>query len=421
MASISTRCCVAGGGPAGVMLGFLLARAGVDVVVLEKHADFLRDFRGDTIHPSTLRVMKELGLLDEFLTLPHQKVFQIRALVGGFRAPVAEFSALPPPCNFIAMMPQWDFLNFIAAKGKAYPTFHLLTRTAAASLIEEGGRIVGVNAQGPDGPLEVRADLVVAADGRHSILREAAGLKTIDLGSPMDVLWFRAERIASDDDETLGRFDPGRIFIRINRGDYWQCAYVIAKGSFDAVKAKGVDAFKADAARLMETPIERLDNLKSFSDVSLLSVAVDRLERWWKSGFLAIGDAAHAMSPVGGVGVNLAVQDAVAAANRLAAPLLARNVGDADLAAVESRRTLPARVIQFVQVKVQNNIIGPTLGREEAIKTPLPLRVVSHVAPLRRLVGRLIGMGVRPEHVQTPQASVARQASAARGSAPAGL
>jgi 2-polyprenyl-6-methoxyphenol hydroxylase-like FAD-dependent oxidoreductase len=372
--------------------------------VLEKHADFLRDFRGDTIHPSTLRIMKELGLLDEFLTLPHQKVFQIRALVGGFRAPVAEFSALPPPCNFIAMMPQWDFLNFIAAKGKAYKTFNLLMRTAATSLIEEGGRVVGVNAEGPDGPLEVRADLTVAADGRRSILRDAAGLKTVDLGSPMDVIWFRAARSASDDDETLGRFDPGRIFIRINRGDYWQCAYVIAKGSFETVKAKGIEAFKVDAARLIETPIERLDALKSFDNVSLLSVSVDRLERWWKPGFLAIGDAAHAMSPIGGVGVNLAVQDAVAAANRLAAPLLARNVGDADLAAVESRRTLPARVIQFVQVKVQNNIISPTLGQEGPIKTPFGLRIVSRVAPLRQLLGRLVGMGVRPEHVQTPQA-----------------
>jgi 2-polyprenyl-6-methoxyphenol hydroxylase-like FAD-dependent oxidoreductase len=404
MATISTRCCIAGGGPAGVMLGFLLARAGVDVVVLEKHADFLRDFRGDTIHPSTLRIMKELGLLDEFLTLPHQKVFQIRALVGGFRTPVAEFSALPPPCNFIAMMPQWDFLNFIAAKGKAYKTFNLLMRTAATSLIEEGGRVVGVNAEGPDGPLEVRADLTIAADGRRSILRDAAGLKTVDLGSPMDVIWFRAARSASDDDETLGRFDPGRIFIRINRGDYWQCAYVIAKGSFETVKAKGIEAFKVDAARLIETPIERLDALKSFDNVSLLSVSVDRLERWWKPGFLAIGDAAHAMSPIGGVGVNLAVQDAVAAANRLAAPLLARKVSDADLAAVESRRTLPARVIQFVQVKVQNNIISPTLGQEGPIKTPFGLRIVSRVAPLRQLLGRLVGMGVRPEHVQTPQA-----------------
>jgi 2-polyprenyl-6-methoxyphenol hydroxylase-like FAD-dependent oxidoreductase len=415
MTKVSTRCCIAGGGPAGVMLGFLLARAGVDVVVLEKHGDFLRDFRGDTIHPSTLRIMKELGLLDEFLTLPHQKVFQIRVLIGGVRTPAAEFSALPPPCNFIAMMPQWDFLNFIAAKGKAYPTFHLNMRTAATSLIEEGGRIVGVNAQGPDGALEIRADLVVAADGRHSILRDAAGLKTIDLGSPMDVVWFRAGRSASDDDETLGRFDPGRIFIRINRGDYWQCAYVIAKGSFDAVKAKGIDAFKADAARLIETPVERLDALKSFDDVSLLSVAVERLEHWWRPGFLAIGDAAHAMSPIGGVGVNLAVQDAVAAANRLAAPLLAQNLGDADLAAVESRRTLPARVIQFVQVKVQDNIIGPTLAREAPIKTPFPLRIVARVAPLRRLLGRLVGVGVRPEHVETPQAS------AAGGSQPAGL
>ncbi len=404
MSTLSARCCVAGGGPAGMMLGFLLARAGVEVVVLEKHADFLRDFRGDTIHPSTLNIMKELGFLDEFLRLPHQKVFQIRGLVGDTRAPIADFSSLPPPCNFVAMMPQWDFLDFLAAKGAAYGTFKLLMRTQATSLIEEGGRIVGVNAQGPDGPMTIRADLVVAADGRHSILRAAAGLKTIDLGAPMDVLWFRVERSASDDDETLGRFDPGQIFIRINRGAYWQCAYVIAKGSFGAVKAKGIDAFKADVAPLMEIPFERLGELKSFDDVSLLSVAVDRLERWHRPGFLAIGDAAHAMSPIGGVGVNLAVQDAVAAANRLASPLLAGTVGEADLAAVERRRLFPARLTQFIQVAVQNNVVRPTLGKAGPIKPPFVFRLAAGARLLRRLLGRLVGLGVRPEHVQTPHA-----------------
>jgi 2-polyprenyl-6-methoxyphenol hydroxylase-like FAD-dependent oxidoreductase len=398
---ISARCCIVGGGPAGMMLGLLLARAGVDVVVLEKHADFLRDFRGDTVHPSTLNVMKELGFLDEFLRLPHQKVFQLQARFGDTRATLADFSALPPPCNFIAMMPQWDFLSFLAAKAAGFKTFKLMMRTEARSFIEERGRIVGVNALGPDGPLAIRADLAIAADGRHSLLREAAGLKTMDLGAPMDVLWFRVPRAAGDDEETIGRFDPGRIFIRINRGDYWQCAYVIAKGSFDAVRAKGLDAFKTDSARLMDLPVERLSNLTSFDDVRLLVVAVDRLERWWRPGFLAIGDAAHAMSPVGGVGVNLAVQDAVAAANQLAAPLLAHAVAEADLAAVERRRLTPVRLTQMAQVVVQNNGIARALG--EAARPPLALRLITRFPFLRRLVGRFIGLGFRPEHVRSPQ------------------
>jgi 2-polyprenyl-6-methoxyphenol hydroxylase-like FAD-dependent oxidoreductase len=384
-----------------MMLGFLLARAGVDVVVLEKHADFLRDFRGDTVHPSTLNIMKELGFLDEFLKLPHQKVFQLQGWFGETRAIIADFSALPPPCNFIALMPQWDFLNFLAAKGAGFKTFRLLMRTQAQSLIEEDGRIVGVNAEGTDGSLAIRADLTIAADGRHSTLRAAAGLKSIDLGAPMDVLWFRAPRAEGDEEETSGRFDPGRIFIRLNRGDYWQCAYVIAKGSFDAVKARGFDAFKADSARLLGVPVERLNNLAGFDDVKLLSVAVDRLERWRRPGFLAIGDAAHAMSPMGGVGINLAVQDAVAAANRLAAPLLARAVADDDLAAVERRRLFPTRATQWMQVTAQNSIIARALGETAALKPPLAFQLIGRFAFLRRLLGRLAGLGVRPEHVRT--------------------
>nr|WP_158812542.1 FAD-dependent oxidoreductase [Methylocapsa sp. S129] len=400
---VSTRCCIAGGGPAGMMLGFLLARAGVDVVVLEKHADFLRDFRGDTIHPSTLNLMKELGFLDEFLQLPHQKAFELEGWFGDTRAIIADFSRLPAPCNYIALMPQWDFLSFLATKGAAFKTFRLLMRTEAKSLIEEAGKIVGVEARGPDGPLAIRADLTVAADGRHSTLRDAAGLKVIDLGAPMDVLWFRIPREDGDGAEIAGHFDAGSIFIRINRGDYWQCGYVIAKGSLEALQARGLDAFKTNVARLMRIPIARLANIASFDDVKLLSVAVDRLEKWRRPGFLAIGDAAHAMSPIGGVGINLAVQDAVAAANQLAAPLLARSVGDDDLAAVERRRLFPARATQWAQVMAQNNIVVRALSQTTPLKPPLAFRLIGRFAFLRRLMARLVGLGVRPEHVRTGQ------------------
>jgi 2-polyprenyl-6-methoxyphenol hydroxylase-like FAD-dependent oxidoreductase len=403
--ALSTRCCIAGGGPAGMMLGFLLARAGVDVVVLEKHADFLRDFRGDTVHPSTLNIMKELGFLDEFLRLPHQKVDRLQGFFGEERLAIADFSALPSPCNFIALMPQWDFLNFLAAKAAVFPTFRLMMRAEAEGLIEEGGVVVGVRARGPDGALAIRADLTIAADGRHSALRAAAGLKVMDLGAPMDVLWFRTPRSLEDGDETAGRFDPGRIFIRLNRGDYWQCAYVIAKDSFDAVQAKGLAAFQADAARLLGVPVERLNCLKSFDDVKLLSVAVDRLERWRRSGFLAIGDAAHAMSPMGGVGINLAVQDAVAAANQLAEPLRAGAVSEADLAAVEQRRLFPTRVTQFIQVAAQKGIVSRALAASGPPKAPLGARLIGRLPFLRRLLGRLVGLGVRPEHVRTKQAA----------------
>jgi 2-polyprenyl-6-methoxyphenol hydroxylase-like FAD-dependent oxidoreductase len=403
--TVSTRCCIAGGGPAGMMLGFLLARAGVDVVVMEKHADFLRDFRGDTVHPSTLNIMRELGFLDEFLRLPHQKVDRLQGFFGDERVAIADFSTLPRPCNFIALMPQWDFLNFLAAKAAAFPTFRLMMRTQAEGLIEEGGVVVGVRASGPDGALAIRADLTVAADGRHSALRAAAGLKVMDLGAPMDVLWFRTPRSPEDGDETAGRFDPGRIFIRLNRGDYWQCAYVIAKGSFDAVQAKGLAAFQADAARLLGVPIERLNCLTSFDDVKLLSVAVDRLERWRRPGFLAIGDAAHAMSPMGGVGVNLAVQDAVAAANQLAGPLRSGAVAEADLAAVEQRRLFPTRVTQFIQVAAQKGIVSRALVATGPPGAPLGARLIGRLPFLRRLLGRLVGLGVRPEHVRTKQAA----------------
>ena len=403
-AVFSTRCCIAGGGPAGMMAGFLLARAGIDVIVLEKHEDFLRDFRGDTIHPSTLNLMRELGFLDEFLELPHQKVFQLEGWIGDERAPIADFSALPPPCNYIAMMPQWDFLNFLARKAAALPHFKLMMRTEARDLVIERDKVVGLSARSPDGPLTIRADLVIAADGRHSVLPDQVGLKTIDLGAPMDVLWFRVPRRDGDDDQTIGRFVNGRILIRIQRGAYWQCGYVIAKGAFEDVRAKGVEAFRNNVAELMALPRQRLGAIESFDDVKLLSVSVDRLERWRKPGFLAIGDAAHAMSPVGGVGINLAVQDAVAASNLLAEPLLARNLTEDHLAAVERRRLFAVRVIQAGQVAIQKRIIGRVLVANRPIKTPLFFRLVSRSPFLRGLLARLVGIGVRPEHIQTAPA-----------------
>jgi 2-polyprenyl-6-methoxyphenol hydroxylase-like FAD-dependent oxidoreductase len=418
-AVLSTRCCIAGGGPAGMMAGFLLARAGVDVIVLEKHGDFLRDFRGDTIHPSTLNLMRELGFLDEFLQLPHQKVFQLEGWIDDFRAPIAEFSGLPPPCNYIAMMPQWDFLNFLAKKASALPHFKLMMKTEAKDLILEEDKVVGLTAHAPEGDIKIRADLTIAADGRHSVLPDHAGLRTIDLGAPMDVLWFRIAKRDGDDDETIGRFANGRIIIRLNRGDYWQCGYVIAKGGFDSLKRRGLDVFKKDVGELLGLSVERLDEIKSFDDVKLLSVAVDRLERWRKPGFLAIGDAAHAMSPVGGVGINLAVQDAVATSNALAAPLLARTLTENDLAAVERRRLFPVQVIQRGQIAIQSRVIAPTLAANRPVKPPLFLRLVARSAFLRGLLARLIGIGVRPEHIQTaPAASVATPTESGE---PAGL
>jgi 2-polyprenyl-6-methoxyphenol hydroxylase-like FAD-dependent oxidoreductase len=399
--ALTAQCCIAGGGPAGLMLGFLLARAGVDVVVLEKHADFLRDFRGDTIHPSTLELMHELGLLPEFLKLPHTPAPRIVGQFGDIELTFADFSHLPTRCKFIAMMPQWDFLNFLAERGRAYPGFRLLMRTEATELVEERGRIVGLRATSPGGGVEVRAPLTVGCDGRHSTVRERAGLQVAELGAPMDVLWFGLSRRPGDTQETGGRFLPGRIFVTINRGDYWQCAYVIPKGGFDGIRARGLDRFRDDVADAAPFLKDRVGEISDWDQVKLLTVAVNRVGQWHRPGLLCIGDAAHAMSPVGGVGVNLAVQDAVAAANVLAEPLRTGAATDEHLRRVQKRREFPTRVTQRMQVAIQNRVIRNVLA--QSMEPPLFLKLLMRFPVLRRIPARLIGLGVRPEHIRTPE------------------
>jgi len=397
---VQVRCCIAGGGPAGVMLGLLLARAGVDVLVLEKHADFLRDFRGDTIHPSTLDVMHELGLLEDLLTLPHQKAPRLNAKVGGLALTVADFTHLPTHCGFIAFMPQWDFLNFLAERGARYPTFTLRMQAEVTGLIEEAGGVVGLQATTPDGPLEVRASLVVGADGRHSVVRARAGLQVDEFGAPMDVLWFRLSRRPGDSEDPMARFDMGRIFIMLNRGEHWQCGFVIPKGSLDQLRERGLPAFRDSVARLAPFAADRVGELREWDAIKLLTVQVDRLPRWYRPGLLCIGDAAHAMSPVGGVGINLAIQDAVAAANLLAAPLREGRLATEDLRRVQRRRELPTRVTQRLQIFMQNRVIRRVLGSTDKLAPPLAVQLLARFPFLRRIPARLIGIGVRPEHVQ---------------------
>jgi 2-polyprenyl-6-methoxyphenol hydroxylase-like FAD-dependent oxidoreductase len=390
-----------------MMLGLLLARAGVDVVVLEKHADFLRDFRGDTIHPSTLELMHELGVLEEFLKLPHEKARLLKVQVGDQSIPLADFSHLPTRCKFIALMPQWDFLNFLAEQGSRYPAFHLRQKTEATGLIEETDmacgqqRVVGVRATAPEGEMEIRADLVVGADGRHSVVRERAGFHIQELGAPMDVLWFRVSRQPGDPEETMGRFDAGRILIMINRGSHWQFGYIIMKGSAEENRKQGLEAFREAVATLAPFAADRKGEIRNWDDLKLLTVRVDRLLHWYRPGLLCIGDAAHAMSPIGGVGVNLAVQDGVAAANLLAQPLREGRLTTEHLRLVQQRRLLPTRIVQGMQVLVQRRVVSRVLSGTGPMKPPLLLTLFARFPFLRRIPARLIGVGVRPERVWT--------------------
>jgi 2-polyprenyl-6-methoxyphenol hydroxylase-like FAD-dependent oxidoreductase len=403
MTSLRARCCIAGGGPAGLMLGFLLARLGVDTVVLEKHADFLRDFRGDTVHPSTLRVMQELGLLETFLARPHQKLRQIAGQVGGQPIVIADFSHLPAQIAFIAFMPQWDFLDFLAQQARKLPTFRLLMRAESTDLIEERGAIKGVRARTPEGPLEIRAELTVAADGRASLLRQHAGLEVEDFGAPMDVLWMRLSKHAADPPNALGRINAGRILVTLDRGDYWQCAYVIPKGAAETLRAGGIAAFRDGIVAVAPFLSDRVGELRSWDDVKLLTVQVNRLRQWHRPGLLCIGDAAHAMSPIGGVGINLAIQDAVAAANLLAEPLQRGAPAEQELAAVQRRRELPTRMTQRMQLFLQRAVIGRVLASGATPGLAWPVRLLQAFPVLRRIPARLIGMGFRPEHVRQHQ------------------
>ena len=403
--TIITQCCVAGGGPAGMMLGFLLARAGINVVVLEKHADFFRDFRGDTVHPSTLELIYELGLIDEFLKLPHQKVETLTGQVGAEHLEMIDFRHVPTHCKFIALMPQWDFLNFLAQQGMRYKTFDLRMNAEATDLVEEGGQIVGLRATTPDGTLTIRAQLVVGCDGRHSTVREKAGFESDDYGAPMDVLWFRMSRKQSDSTDTFGHIEAGKLMVMLDRGDYWQCAYVIPKGGIERVKAEGLEAFRKRVIEMSPFLADRVGELESWDDVKLLSVTVDRLRKWWRPGLICIGDAAHAMSPIGGVGINMAVQDAVAAANRLANPLRNGTVTDDDLQVIQKRRALPVRFTQWLQLTIQKRIISRVLTSRQRPKPPLFFKLFGIFLVLRRIPARLIGIGICPEHVRTPEAA----------------
>jgi 2-polyprenyl-6-methoxyphenol hydroxylase-like FAD-dependent oxidoreductase len=396
MRAEQTRCCIVGGGPAGMLAGLLLARQGVDVVVLEKHADFLRDFRGDTIHPSTMELLSELGWIDEFLRLPHTKMTRVTVEMAGVPVTFADFSRLKVQCPFVAFMPQWDFLDFLADKAKAYTNFRLMMNAEATDLMWDRGQVVGVRAQTPAGAIDVRAELVIGADGRHSMVRRGAALTVAKHTPPMDVLWFRLPRRP---DEVLPFFRPGRghVLVSIDRGEYWQFAYVIPSRQFEAVKAAGLESLRSSVAELSGQLADRVADLQTWDDVRFLSVSVDRLRRWHRPGVLCIGDAAHAMSPAGGVGINLAVQDAVATANILGPSL--RRGGVPQLGRVQRRRELPTRVTQLVQLRMLRGLYPRDMNDDRAQRMPLAFRLFRRFPALRFVTGRFIGLGVRPEHL----------------------
>ena len=406
--TIQTHCCIVGGGPAGMMLGYLLGRAGIETVVLEKHADFFRDFRGDTVHPSTLQVMDELGLIDGFLKVPHQELQKMDGQFGDESIRIADLSRTNAKYPFIAMMPQWDFLNFLRESGKRFACLNVMMNANATDLIRSGDAVVGVNADTPEGPVEIRAGLTIGCDGRHSMVREGAGLEVEEKGAPMDVLWFRAGRRPNETENLFARVQTGKMLVTFDRGDYWQCAYVIAKGQLDAVKAKGLDVFRNDVISMAPVLSAGMSDVKSWDDVKLLTVAINRLKRWTLPGLLCIGDAAHAMSPVGGVGVNLAIQDAVATANLLAAKLVALKStrgcpSEEELDAVRRRREFPVRMTQAMQVVVQNRIISVALRPgDQPLRAPLFARIVNAIPWLQGITARFVAIGVRPEHVHSP-------------------
>lgn len=389
-----------------MMLGFLLARGGVDVLVLEKHADFLRDFRGDTLHPSTLELIQEIGLLAELLKEPHQKVFRIGATFRDGVFPIADFTHLPTHCKFIALMPQWDFLNFLARQGRQYPAFHLRMESEVTELITENGRIAGVRAKTPDGELEVRAELVIGADGRSSTVRQQARLQVINLGAPIDVLWFRLSKKMDDPGQSLGYVGAGHFMVLIDRGDYWQCGFVIPKGKFDEIRQDGLPEFRARLAKLAPFLGSRLGELETWEMIRLLTVKVDRLQRWQCPGLLCIGDAAHAMSPVGGVGINLAIQDAVAAANLLYDPLCRGGITLHDLEKVQKRREFPTRMTQRIQIFLHQHFLSRIFEKKTAPKAPWFVRLMAAFSALQRIPARLIGIGFRAEYIRTPEKRV---------------
>jgi len=402
--SLTTHCVIAGGGPAGLMCGYLLARSGVDVWVLEKHADFLRDFRGDTIHPSTLQVMDELGLLEKFLNRPHDEVREVTAEFGKDKFTVADMTRLPTRAKFMAFMPQWEFLNFLVEEAKRFPNFHIAMEAEVRELLAKKKRIVGVRVRTPDGEGDILARLVIGADGRHSVVRAKAKLKVIDIGAPFDVLWMRLPAEFGDPHEPVARFAVGGLFIMLNRRTYWQCAMVIPKGAFATLKNEGMSGFRARLRTLAGFARERVETIESFDDIKLLTVMIDRLKRWARPGLLCIGDAAHAMSPVGGIGINLAIQDAVAAANVLAPILPQRAPTLDDLKRVQARREFPTKATQWVQVQIQNNVLATTLRSEVTPRPPMFLHLLNRWKWLRQWPARFVGLGIRPEHVRTAMA-----------------